>query len=100
MATIKKLHKVTPGPQRHEETVVGYYEYAAKFFKKHFGLKPVRYTFYMYMANGYPVAKHGPRVAVPIFKEAKRPMTTKESMERFLTIVRRLERQHNRRYAS
>lgn len=98
MATKRKIHRVKPGPLRYQETVVHYYPFATRFFQKHFGWKPVRYTLYKYMTYGYPIAKGGPRVVLPIFMAVKRPKTTKESMERFLTVVRRLEREHTKRH--
>jgi len=93
----KRIHRIKPGPRRYQETVVNYYSYAAEFFKKNYDWEPVRYTLYKYMRDGYPIAKGGPWVAMPIYMSAKRPMTTKESMDRFLTVVRRLENRANAR---
>lgn len=86
----KRVYKVK-APKRDQETIVYYYEYAMDFFDKHFDQRPPRQTLYNYMVDGYPVDKRGTRVAMPIYMSMKRPKTSVEAMERFLTQVRHLE---------
>lgn len=90
MMSKKKIYKVHP-PRRHQESVVFYYQYGMAFFERHFGTPSCRQSLYNYMIDGYPVAKGGPRVAMPVYMSVKRPKTTEEAMERFLTQVRKLE---------
>lgn len=75
------------------EQVVSYYEQAAAFFLLHFNHKPSRTTLYKYLTNGYPVEYGGPYVTVPHFKKLKRPYTTRQALNRMLTVIRRQERQ-------
>ncbi len=82
---------VKPGPDRRSEKVVGYYSYVADLFAKRFGRRPSRTTMFKYLSRGYPVARGGPYIEVPIFLELKRPMTTVQAMQRFMGAVRRLE---------
>jgi hypothetical protein len=89
-----KLHRVEPGPDRRREHVVGYYEHASKIMERHFGRRPSRMSVYKYLSQGYPVARRGPYVEMPVFMALKRPMTTTEAMDRFVTLVRYLECQH------
>jgi len=86
-----EAQRVKP-PNLRTETPVYYYEYAASFCDKHFGAAPSRATLGNWAKNGYPVAKGGPYVEVPIRNVLKRPMTTKEAMSRFLTAVREAEK--------
>lgn len=90
-----KPHQVKPGPDKRRENVVSYYEYGADFFERHFGRRPSRNTLYKYLIRGYPIIRNGPRVRVPIFDALKRPMTTEQAMDRFLTLIRHLEKQED-----
>ena len=77
---------------RKTETVQPYYAYVGRFMEKHFGRAPSRTTLQKYMKRGFPVRRGGPYVTMPMFYELKRPMTTTQSMSRFLTLVRKLEK--------
>jgi hypothetical protein len=90
-----KLHKVKPGPNRRKERVVGYYDHLAYVCERYFGRRPSRTTLYKYLVRGYPVARGGPYVRMPVFDSLKRPMTTAEAVARFLSLVRKLERSSN-----
>ena len=91
MTTMSKLIRTEPCDPKNE-TAVPYYERAGAFFKLHFGHEPSRNTLYKYMVDGFPVEYGGPYVELPHFKKLKRPYTTIEAMERFLTVVRSIER--------
>jgi len=86
------LEAVTP-PNLKTETRVFYYEYMASFSERHFGAVPSRSTMLNWARDGYPVARGGPYIEVPIQTVLKRPMTTKQAMSRFLTVVRKHERE-------
>lgn len=90
----QKLHKIEPGPRPKDEEAVYFYSFAPLFFEKHFGRAPSRTTLGKYLEHGYPIKRGGPRVMVPVYLELKRPMTTKQAMERLLTVIRSLERRH------
>ncbi len=75
-----------------KEQVVSYYKQAAAFFLLHFNHTPSRTTLYKYLRDGYPVEYGGPYVTMPYFMKLKRPYTTIEALERFLTVVRKQEK--------
>lgn len=83
---------VKPPANRHTEEAVYYYPYVGEFMQKHFGRKPSRTTLGKYLKAGYPIKKGGPYVVMPTFDALHRPMATRQAMERFLTLVRLLER--------
>lgn len=85
-------YKTKPGPNPRTEHVEAWYDYAPAFFAEHFGRSVSRNTLGKYIRDGFPVCRHGPKVEVPVFLVIKRPMTTREAMDRFLTIVRHLEK--------
>jgi len=82
---------------RKTERIVPYYDYFVKMCQKHLGRNPSRTTLWKYLSNGYPVAKGGPYIKIPVFESLKRPTTTREAMSRFLTLVRKLEKDNGLR---
>jgi len=75
--------------------VVPYYAYVTVFLRKHYGEPPSRTTLLKWITNGrgYPLVRGGPYLALPIFRRLKRPMTTTEAMSRWLTQLRKMERE-------
>jgi len=93
MAKGPRIHTVAlPDPRT--ECVVPYYGYLGPFLRKHCGTAPSRTTLLKWITNGrgYPILRGGPYLALPMFRQMKRPMTTTEAMSRWLTSLRALER--------
>lgn len=55
------------------------------------GRKPCRLSLVRWKTEGYPVAKNGPRVLLPVIDQIKRPMTTIKALHNFLAVVKALE---------
>lgn len=83
-----------PCPKPHTEHVIEYYPYAGKVFERHFGVKPSRTSLWTYLKQGFPVHRGGPYVKMPVFLRFRSQMTTKEAMDRFVKLVKKLEREH------
>ncbi len=82
---------VKPGLNRKTETLVPYYLYAAKFFKRRLGITPSRTTLHNYLNHGFPVTRGtrgSLRVQVPSFR-LFRAMTSVEAMARFWKVVKK-----------
>ncbi len=92
MAKGPRIHTVAP-PDRRTEDVEPYYAYVTKFLAKHGQGSPSRTTLLKWITNGrgYPVLRGGPYLALPIFRQLKRPMTSRQAMGRWLTALRLLE---------
>lgn len=84
------IHELKPGCDPKGETAVPYYQAMGDVCEKHFGRRPCRQSLWRYLEYGFPVRQHGPYVMVPIFHELNRPMTTRETMSRFVTVVKYL----------
>lgn len=95
MSTHRRALYTVPPPNRRTrsvETVVPYHPYFGSLIEGLYGRRPSRTSLTNYLHEGYPVARGGPRVSVPVFTGLKRPMTTVEAMDRFVTTIRALER--------
>ncbi len=90
-----RLHRVTPAPDWRAETQVAYYQHAADVIERYMGARPSRNTLCKYLQHGFPVRPGGPYVQMPARKQLNRAVTTVEAMNRWLTVVRHLQRRHN-----
>lgn len=84
------VYRIDQAADPEAEDVVSYYEYVPVMLQRHMGARPSRTSMHKYLERGFPVQRGGPYVRFPVFRRLKRPMTTVEAMERWLTVVRDL----------
>lgn len=86
-----KMYTVA-APDRRREQSVPYHKHFGDVLERLYGHRPSRTTLTHYLNEGYPIARCGPKVKVPVYAGFRRPMTTVEAADRFVTLVRALER--------
>lgn len=92
------MYKVK-APDLQREQPEPYYEYAMDLFERTFGARPSRTTLYGYLTKGFPIRRGGPRLQMPVRDDpiTKRPQTTVEAMDRFISRVRSLSKKYPNR---
>lgn len=93
MSTRKRKPVRVPAPKPRSEEVVQYYEHAGDVIEQVFGRRPSRNALYKYLRGGFPVQRGGPYVLMPTYTALKRQLTTRQAMQRWVTVVRTLERE-------
>lgn len=94
MATKTKPRTIEPIEVKMEpdlESVVPYYSGFGSMFKSHFGKRPTNYSLCKYVRSGFPIKRGGPYIKMPVFRRLKQVYTTRQAIERWLTLVSRIE---------
>lgn len=84
-------YTIEPGPDPVKESVVYYYEELPKLYRRTWGVEPSRTTLTNWLAGGYPIRRGGPYVAMPCWTVLRRPLSTRQALSRWITLVRKLE---------
>ena len=90
-----EIYRIDPEIDPEHETVVGYYAYVGAYAAKYLGRRPARQTMHAWLRNGYAIGRSGSRLLMPQFYELRTPLTTKASMSRWLTTLKRLEEKYH-----
>ena len=90
-----QVHEIDKPINPGRETKVGYYDHLKQFCRLHFGRAPSRQTLHEWKTKGYPLQKGRIYVRVPAYYEVRTPMTTIQAVNRWLTMVRHLQKKHD-----